>query len=166
MAIRSWKKIGEPEILAKKFGRRLVLQKFEDPYKNTVSEYSQFGGSLFACIFMPVTQEGQVLAIRQFRHGANRVLLELPGGNPKTPDQLPEGTAREELFEESFGYIPKRTIRLNFEPLWFDPASLVTPFYAFLGLDCLKTSKKGNLDEGEYVELVKIPFAQWLQIFF
>ncbi len=162
MKILPWKKIGEPEVLAKSYGRRLFLQQFENPYTKEVATYSQFGGSAFSCIVMAITENNEVLATRQYRHGADRIILELPGGNPKNSEQSPEDVAREELFEESFGYVPNEITKLNPEPLWIDPVSFAFHFHAFLGLGCKQSDKKGKLDDGEYIELVKIPVKEWV----
>lgn len=161
--IRAWKKIGKPKIVIKKSRLHLSVQKFEDPYSKTIVEYSQFGGPPFACIVLAVTPENKVLIIRQYRHGANKILLELPGGIPNSNDQPAEEVAKNELFEESMGYAPERIIKLNSEPLWFDPASFTVPFHAFLALGCIQTGKEVILDQGEYVELIKIPLEEWIE---
>lgn len=164
MDIKAWKKIGEPKVLAQKFGLSFFLQKFEDPYKESVQEYVQIGTIPFICIVMPITVDDQVLAVRQYRRGADKILLELPGGNPKTSVQPRQEVAEEELFEESGGYIAKEMVMLSPDPLWSEPTILPTPFYAFLALDCVQTNKKVELDEGEYIELVKIPLAEWFEL--
>ena len=58
---------------------------------------------------VPVTNEGNVVLIRQFRHGARQVVLEIPGGMIDG-DEAPEDAAARELREET-GYVAQN-IRL------------------------------------------------------
>ncbi len=53
---------------------------------------------------IPITPQGQVLMIRQYRHGCARVFLELPGGLIDRGDPSPDESARRELLEET-GYL-------------------------------------------------------------
>ena len=51
---------------------------------------------------VPVTPEGEVVMVRQFRHGLRRVTLEIPGGIVD-PGEAPQTAAARELREET-GY--------------------------------------------------------------
>ncbi len=51
-------------------------------------------------LVIPVTPDGQVVFVRQFRHGVRRAVLEVPGGMVDG-DETPEETARRELLEET-----------------------------------------------------------------
>ena len=74
---------------------------------------------------LPVTPAGQILMVRQFRHGRREVTLEIPAGmcDPEDPD--PAAGARRELLEET-GYAPERMIHIG----------TVTPNPAFLDNFC------------------------------
>ena len=52
---------------------------------------------------VPVTADGQVVLIRQYRHGTEEVTLEIPGGMVDLTDSSPAESARRELLEET-GY--------------------------------------------------------------
>lgn len=60
-------------------------------------------------VVVAITPEEQVVLIRQYRHGAGKVILELPAGAIE-PGEDPEAGAARELFEET-GY---RAERLEF----------------------------------------------------
>lgn len=165
MKVKPWKKIGKPEIIVEILGKRIELQRFEDPHTKKIGKYYRFGTIIpYACIVLPLTPDNTVLAVKQYRHGVGKMLIELPGGGAKNLKQTLKQVAEEELFEESFGYRAKKIIQLNSRPLWFNPALYVTPFHAFLALGCQQTNEHGNLDRGEYLELVKIPLNKWLSM--
>lgn len=164
MKVKQWKKIGELKTLIDVFGKKINLQRFEDPVTKEIREYSIFSATRGPSIILPISDNEEVLAVRQFRHGANKVLIELPGGNPKCNDLTPEQVAEEELFSETGGYKAEKLIRLNNGPLWFNPAVFTTDYYAFLALGCRKAEGQIYLDEGEYTELIKIPLNLWINM--
>src|SRR4051812_19424383 len=54
-----------------------------------------------------VTEDDDVVLIEQYRHGSERVTLEIPGGMIDPEDAAPEVAARRELLEET-GYAAER----------------------------------------------------------
>ncbi|MCE2390406.1 MAG: NUDIX hydrolase [Proteobacteria bacterium] len=58
---------------------------------------------------VPVTPEGQVVMVRQYRHGSRDVTLEIPGGIVD-PGESPAEAAARELLEET-GYRAERVVR-------------------------------------------------------
>ena len=60
---------------------------------------------------IPLTDDGQVLLIRQWRYGIEDVTLEIPGGVVE-PDEDPAATAARELLEET-GYRAARVRRIG-----------------------------------------------------
>ena len=59
-------------------------------------------------IVFPVTEKGEVVFVRQYKHGARRILLELPVGRIEKSDRDPKRAAIRELREET-GFAPGRT---------------------------------------------------------
>jgi ADP-ribose pyrophosphatase len=52
---------------------------------------------------VPLTSEGQIVLIHQYRHGTEEITLEIPGGMVDTSDGSPRDSAERELLEET-GY--------------------------------------------------------------
>ncbi len=52
---------------------------------------------------IPLTSDGQLVMIEQYRHGSNTIELEVPGGMMDAKDASPEATGLRELREET-GY--------------------------------------------------------------
>lgn len=53
-----------------------------------------------AVAVVPVTDDGQVLLVRQYRGAVDRTLLEIPAGTRDVDGEPPQETARRELLEE------------------------------------------------------------------
>src|SRR5262245_7982751 len=61
-------------------------------------------------VLLPITADGRVLLVRQYRHAAGRFLWELPAGSLEARED-PEAAAMRECHEE-LGLIPGRIERL------------------------------------------------------
>jgi 8-oxo-dGTP pyrophosphatase MutT (NUDIX family) len=96
-----------------------------------------------------MTKEQQVVMVRQYRHGAQKVLLELPGGAMDAADGSPLQAARRELLEET-GYSSDTFIQIGC--VYPNPANQTNLIYSFLALDAGKVADQ-NLDETEEIEL-------------
>src|SRR5215210_5931539 len=62
-------------------------------------------GRVDAAAALPVTPEGDVLLVRQFRAGARKEILEIPAGLLDVPGEEPEACMARELLEET-GFRP------------------------------------------------------------
>ncbi len=83
---------------------------------------------------IPVTREGKVVLIRQFRFGVWDETLEIPGGMTE-PGEAPEVSAARELEEET-GYRPGRVVALgSCHP---NPALQANRTWSFLAEDCVR----------------------------
>jgi ADP-ribose pyrophosphatase len=99
-----------------------------------------------------LTKRQEVLLIRQYRHGAGKILLELPGGGVGI-DEEPRIAAKRELLEET-GYASNNIIEVGrVSP---NPASHTNLMYAYLALDVQKIGNQ-SLDETEEIEVFPTP---------
>ena len=104
---------------------------------------------------VPVTDDKEVLLIRQFRPAVKGYVIEFPAGLSEKENNLEEA-ARRELLEET-GYAAKDMIFLSEGPLSSGASGEV--FTAFLATG-LEFQGLGKQDETEDIEVLKIPIHE------
>jgi 8-oxo-dGTP pyrophosphatase MutT (NUDIX family) len=104
---------------------------------------------------IPVTPDGMVVMVRQYRHGSGELSLEPPGGLVKE-GQTPERSGLEEVEEET-GYVPAEMELLG--SMYPMPALFTNRYHVFLGRDAVPTGRL-NPDETEEVETVLVPVRE------
>jgi 8-oxo-dGTP pyrophosphatase MutT (NUDIX family) len=81
---------------------------------------------------IPVTPDGELILVEQYRHGTDQVTIEIPGGTVD-PGEKPMDTAARELEEET-GYLAETIVQIgSVEP---NPAFLTNTCWTFLALGC------------------------------
>ncbi|MFY9342524.1 MAG: NUDIX hydrolase [Planctomycetota bacterium] len=105
---------------------------------------------------LPITDDGQVVMIRQYRHGAGRVTLEIPGGLIDAHETDPAAAAARELREET-GY-EARTIEAVgvMNP---NPSMMTNRCHAFVATGCRRIGEL-RMDPGEDIEVVTVPLLE------
>jgi 8-oxo-dGTP pyrophosphatase MutT (NUDIX family) len=101
---------------------------------------------------VPLTPEGQVVLINQYRHGIGRATLEIPGGIVD-PQETPQQAAVRELAEET-GYVPDRVRALG--RVTPNPAILSNYCYTYLAEGC-RPATEPELDPLERIEVLLRP---------
>jgi ADP-ribose pyrophosphatase len=101
---------------------------------------------------IPMTDDGQVVLIRQYRHGTRTVTLEVPGGVVEA-DETPEAASVRELREET-GYVPERVKPLGFVSP--NPAIQGNRSFTFLAEGC-RLAGKSQPDSFEKIEVLLRP---------
>ncbi|MEJ7779363.1 MAG: NUDIX hydrolase [Daejeonella sp.] len=108
-----------------------------------------------------LTEDNEVILVRQYRHAAGEEMLELPGGCIEKGEST-EQAARRELLEET-GYEFQHLEFLS--ELYANPATATNKTHCFLATGGRKVADQ-NLDKGEeiIVELVSLEILKELVI--
>ena len=106
-----------------------------------------------AVAIVPITKEGKLVMVKQFRYPSGKVLLEIPAGKIDKGETNPEETARRELKEET-GYTAEHYMgSINPSVAYTEE---VIHLYAATGL----IPGEADPDEDEALELVEYDFGE------
>lgn len=107
-------------------------------------------------LIFPVTEQREVVLVRQYRHAVEEILLELPAGafNPAEEDSFE--AARRELEEET-GYVATQLIRLT--TLYDNPVKDTNKIHLFIA-ENVHLSSQQRLDITEDIEVVLVPLEE------
>ncbi|WP_242916836.1 NUDIX hydrolase [Pontibacter liquoris] len=103
----------------------------------------------------PLTEDNHVIFVRQYKHAAGNIFMELPGGVIDEDETDPSAAAMRELLEET-GYTSDAV-----EPLLEvidNPTKDTNKIYFFLARNVRKVAEQ-DLDESEDIEVLKVPLA-------
>lgn len=107
-------------------------------------------------LVLPITNSEEIVFVRQYRHGIQEILLELPAGTFYRDQESGESAAKRELLEET-GYISDQLIPLAI--LHDNPVKDTNQIHLFLAKN-LQPSQQTNLDITEEIEVVLIPISE------
>lgn len=153
MPDRSWTRLSSRYVAEYK-----VTKVREDRYrfepKQTEADFLVCESNDWAVI-LPVTVDGEVVFVRQFRHGVEQVVLELPGGLIDAGES-PEEAAKRELREET-GY-EAASVR-QVADLLPNPALNNAHCHVVLAEGCRRVHGQ-NLDPFEQIEIAIYPLDE------
>lgn len=105
---------------------------------------------------VPVTPAGNLVLIRQFRHGTASLVWEIPGGMMDAEDESPAQAAQRELLEET-GYAPEEMKFLG--AVHPNPAIQNNRCHTFLARN-VRPRQTQRLDGAEDIEVQEAPWSE------
>jgi 8-oxo-dGTP pyrophosphatase MutT (NUDIX family) len=105
---------------------------------------------------LALTANGQVVLVREYRHGVGEVLLGLPGGDMEARDESPLAAIQRELLEET-GYGGGQFYEIG--QSYANPSNQNNVVWSFLALNVQKVRDEQDLDEAENIEIVLQDFT-------
>ena len=111
------------------------------------------------CNIIPVTEDGKIVMVKQFRAGINEHTVEIPGGVADGVDRdIQESALREMTEETGYTLVPgARCVKLGAS--FPNPAIQDNRTHSFVVGPVRKTQEQ-KLDPGEMIDVVEVPFAQ------
>jgi ADP-ribose pyrophosphatase len=107
-------------------------------------------------MILALTANEEILMVRQYRHGIERVCLELPGGLVDPADDSAALSAQRELLEETGYQADEITLIGECFP---QPAILSNRCFFYLAENASEVQPQ-HLDCGEDIEIIKIPLKE------
>lgn len=145
-----WKKTSEHSV---RIGHRKILRKTFQLPNGKEDVFDVKDEPPVVCI-LALTPLREVILVRQYRPGPERMLLELPGGLIEQ-DQSPEEAAMRELLEET-GYEGE----LTFVATRYHCGYSNRLYYSFTATNCVRTQKP-TPDPTEFIEVVLVPLEEF-----
>lgn len=106
---------------------------------------------------IPITDDGNILLVEQYRHAVGRAVLEIPAGHVD-PGENPEAAGRRELLEEA-GYAAESWHQLGSSLTGV--SRLSGQFRSFLALGARKVAEP-SLDEAENIRVHEVPWNEFV----
>jgi ADP-ribose pyrophosphatase len=111
-----------------------------------------------SAVIIPIFEDSSVALVRQYRHPAVRYLLEAPAGTLNRGERPEEGAARE--LEEELGLVAGKLEKLS--EFFVSPGFCEEKMWVYLATQMTET--KQQLEDDEILDVVRLPFAQALEM--
>ncbi|MEM7459065.1 MAG: NUDIX hydrolase [Pseudomonadota bacterium] len=107
---------------------------------------------------IPITEDGNLVLVREYRHAAQKVMIGLPGGVSDPGETDWEKVAARELAEET-GYQARAYHAIG--TCYPNPAIQDNELHFYLALGCASTNAQA-LDPNEEIEVLEMPYTEFL----
>lgn len=113
-----------------------------------------------ASAIVPLTEDNKVILVKQYRNAEDGEVLEIPAGKLEKGEDPLVCAARE--LEEEIGYKSSNIEKIcaMYTAVGFSDEKL----HLYLATDLIQSEQ--NLDEDEYIQIVKYPIAEAVQMIF
>ena len=110
-------------------------------------------------IILPITENQEVVFVKQYRHAIGDFFIELPAGSFNSETESGEVAALRELEEET-GYVASEVKKIA--TLYDKPSKDTNYLHLYLAENVVKTGKR-NLDITEEIEVILFPIDSILE---
>ena len=107
---------------------------------------------------IPITDAGNLVLVREYRHAARKVMIGLPGGVSDPGETDWAKVAARELAEET-GYQARDFVAIG--TCYPNPAIQDNELHFYLALGCAPAAGQA-LDPNEEIEVLEMPYAEFL----
>ena len=135
---------------------RIVVDTLE--YQGEQRSYFYLESPVEAVATVGITEAGEIILTRQYRHPVGQVIYDLPAGRLEPGEDPLEGARRE--FEEETGYYPNHIEKIGYYNQF--PGTLRAATNLFFAADLVLTHQ--HLDEGEELEIVRLGVGDVLRM--
>ncbi len=111
------------------------------------------------CNVIPITEEGKVVLVKQFRAGILSASYEFPGGVVESTDADVSATALREMMEET-GYVPLPHARTKILGVSYPNPALQDNQVHSMIVGPVKRAHAQNLDPAEDIEVIEVDIAE------
>lgn len=151
----NWKIINRKQSVINRF--TIITDEVQLPNQEKIN-FSYINFHPGVCI-LPITNDGKVIVIKQYRHAFNSWEFELPAGSIEDGEE-PIEAAKRELLEET-GFAAKTWKSLGY--FYPSPGSTSEVIHLFAATDLINTYHQ-NLDSSEDIKIQYMDFHQLLQL--
>jgi ADP-ribose pyrophosphatase len=113
-----------------------------------------------AVAVIPITEDGRIIMVEQYRKALERTLVEIPAGKLEKGEE-PEATARRELEEETGYDCESLTHLISF---YTSPGFADELVHLYVAEGLKKKENKLQLDEDEFVEVLSVSLEESIQL--
>ena len=147
--------LNEKQVSSKKLFECFFMTLYEDTVllpnqKQSTRIYLKHDG---ASAVLPITKEGKLVLIKQFRYPIRKVVIEIPAGKKDDPNEDGLVCAKRELEEET-GYVSSHFEKItDFHNCLGYSSEMIE---IFIAKDCVKKENPEHGDEDEFIEIFEV----------
>ena len=156
MSIKPWHTLSSNHVIQDKF-ISLRTDRCERADGHIVPTYHVLEFSEWVTV-IPLTDTGNIVLVREYRHAAGKVMIGLPGGVSDPGEHDWAAVGARELMEET-GYAARAMVPVG--TCYPNPAVQDNQVHFYLALGCERASEQ-TLDPNEEIEVLEMPYAEFL----
>ena len=153
MSVRPWDKVGE-EYLFRHRWLKILKKRYRLPKGGQEADFFLFEYTDWVNV-VPITDDGRVVLIRQYRPGLDRILWEIPAGCVDAGESPLQAARRELLEETGYGEGDWKLLGIH-SP---NPGTHTNISYSYVARNVMRVSTQ-QLDRTEDIEVLPKPIDE------